>query len=105
MSGGQQEGGFRGGTLNVPYIVGCGKALALATPHPTIGQYRDELERQVKAQIPEVIIHGEQSPRLVNTSFISFRHIKAAEIMTGIHNIALSSGSACTYCLLDPSPV
>ena len=105
ISGGQQEGGFRGGTLNVPYIVGCGKALALATPHPTIGRHRDELERQVKAQIPEVIIHGEQSPRLVNTSFISFRHIKAAEIMTGIPHIALSSGSACTSGLLDPSHV
>lgn len=105
ISGGQQENGFRGGTLNVPNIVGCGKALAMASTHPEIKHYRDELERQIKLQIPEVIIHGEQAPRLDNTSFIAFRHIKAAEIMTAVPHIALSSGSACTAGLLDPSHV
>lgn len=105
ISGGQQENDFRGGTLNVPNIVGCGKAIEVASAHPQTEQYRDELERQIKLQIPEVIIHGEQAPRLDNTSFIAFRHIKAAEIMTALSHIALSSGSACTSGLLDPSHV
>lgn len=105
IAGGQQENGFRGGTLNVPHIVGCGKALEMATAHPEIKACRDELEKQIKLQIPSVIIHGEQAPRLDNTSFIAFRHIKAAEIMTTLPHIALSSGSACTSGLLDPSHV
>ncbi|RZF62404.1 cysteine desulfurase family protein [Sphingobacterium corticibacterium] len=105
ISGGQQENGFRGGTLNVPSIVGCGKALEIAGAHPETRHYRDDLEKQIKQLIPEVIIHGEQALRLDNTSFIAFRHIKAAEIMTSLPNIALSSGSACTSGLLDPSHV
>ena len=105
ISGGQQEKGFRGGTLNVPNIVGCGKALEMANAYPEIEQYRDELEKKIKLQIPAIIIHGEQAPRLHNTSFIAFRHIKAAEIMTALPHIALSSGSACTSGLLDPSHV
>lgn len=105
ISGGQQENGFRGGTLNVPNIVGCGKALDIAEPHPDIRQYRDYLEEQIKRRIPAVIIHGEQTSRLDNTSFIAFRHIKAAELMTNLSHIALSSGSACTVGLLDPSHV
>ncbi|NGM65294.1 cysteine desulfurase family protein [Sphingobacterium sp. SGR-19] len=105
ISGGQQENSFRGGTLNVPNIVGCGKALEMSNAHPQIVQYRDELEKQIKLRIPEVIIHSEQAPRLHNTSFIALRHIKAAEIMAALPHIALSSGSACTSGLLDPSHV
>ncbi|MBD1432658.1 cysteine desulfurase [Sphingobacterium sp. DN00404] len=105
ISGGQQENGFRGGTLNVPSIIGCGKALEIAGTHPETRHYRDDLERQIKRLIPEVIIHGEQALRLDNTSFIAFRHIKAAEIMTSLPDIALSSGSACTSGFLDPSHV
>ncbi|MBD1425935.1 cysteine desulfurase family protein [Sphingobacterium arenae] len=105
ISGGQQENGFRGGTLNVAPIVGCGKALIMTNLHPEIEQYRDELEKQIKLQIPEIMIHGEHAQRLSNTSFIAFRHIKAAEIMTALPHIALSSGSACTSGLLDPSHV
>jgi len=105
ISGGQQENGVRGGTLNVPSIVGCGKALEIAGTHPETRHYRDDLEKQIKRLIPEVIIHGEQALRLANTSFIAFRHIKAAEIMTSLPDIALSSGSACTSGLLDPSHV
>ncbi|PRD56915.1 cysteine desulfurase family protein [Sphingobacterium gobiense] len=105
ISGGQQENGFRGGTLNVPNIVGCGKALEIANTHPQVKQYRDELEKQIKLRIPEVIIHGEQAARLDNTSFVAFRHIKAAELMTTLSHIAVSSGSACTSGLRDPSHV
>ena len=105
ISGGQQENGFRGGTLNVPNIVGCGKALAIAGSYVEIGQHRDELEKQIKLHIPEVIIHGEHAQRLSNTSFIAFRYINAAEIMTAMPHIALSSGSACSSGLLDPSHV
>jgi len=105
ISGGQQENHFRGGTLNVPNIVGCGKAFEIATPYPGIQPLRDELEKQVRTHIPEIIIHGEQANRLPNCSFIAFRHTQASEIMTALPHIALSSGSACSTGLRDPSHV
>ncbi|PRD48643.1 cysteine desulfurase family protein [Sphingobacterium haloxyli] len=105
ISGGQQENGLRGGTLNVPNIVGCGKALEIVDFHPQIQQYRDYLEEQIKLKIPQIIIHSEQAKRLDNTTFVAFRHIKATEIMTALPHVALASGSACTSGLLDPSHV
>ena len=105
ISGGQQENGFRGGTLNVPLIVGCGKAVELATPHPEMAQLRDTFEMELCQQIPEILIHGQQADRLANTSFIAFRHLQASEIMTALPHIALSSGSACSAGLRDPSHV
>lgn len=105
LSGGQQENGFRGGTLDVPNIAGCGKALEISSPHPDTRLLREYLEEQIKLKIPAVTVYGEQAPRLDNTSFIAFRHTKASEVMTSLPHIALSSGSACTSGLLDPSHV
>lgn len=105
IAGGYQEKGIRAGTLNVPGIVGLGKAIVIASLPRTITDYRDYLENQVKTHIPEVIIHGQSVPRLGNTSSIAFRHIKSAEIMSALPDIALSSGSACASGLLDPSHV
>lgn len=105
VTGGQQEGGLRGGTLNVPNIVGLGKALHIASPHSHLARYRDYMEGEILKHLPEVIIHGDSANRLANTSNISFRHIKAAEIITALPDISVSSGSACASGLLDPSHV
>jgi len=105
ISGGKQENSLRGGTLNVPNIVGCGKALEIAGTYTHIKELRDYLERQLAGNIPEVIVNGHNAQRLDNTSNIAFRHIKSAELMTALPQIALSSGSACSSGLLDPSHV
>ncbi|MFD1770669.1 cysteine desulfurase family protein [Sphingobacterium suaedae] len=105
ITGGKQEQGLRGGTLNVPMIVGCGKAVEIAKNHAQIRLYRDHLEKQILERIPQVVIHGKEAKRLDNTSFIAFRHIKSAELMTSLPHLVLSSGSACASGLLDPSHV
>ncbi|TYP96888.1 cysteine desulfurase IscS [Sphingobacterium allocomposti] len=105
VSGGKQEQGLRGGTLNVAAIVGCGKALDIARPHAQIRSYRDYLEEQIQRRVPQVIVHGKEADRLDNTSYIAFRHIRSAELMTSLPQLALSSGSACASGLLDPSHV
>lgn len=105
ITGGSQEKGLRGGTLNVPSIVGLGKALETAYLPSNIQEYRDYLEQQVSARVPEVQIHSKTVARLGNTSNIAFRHIKSAEIMSELPDIVLSAGSACASGLLDPSHV
>ena len=104
--GGGQESGFRGGTYNVPAIVGFGKALSLLKPtsYHTVERNRDLLE-ELLSDIPEIIIHGKNVPRLPNTSYISFKHTLASEIMTACPALALSSGSACVTGSREPSHV
>ncbi|WP_293885047.1 cysteine desulfurase family protein [Sphingobacterium sp. UBA1498] len=104
--GGGQENEFRGGTYNVPAIVGFGKAISLIHPalYSTVERNRDFLEELLN-DIPEIIIHGKNVPRLPNTSYISFRHILASEIMTACPKLALSSGSACVTGSREPSHV
>ncbi|ULT23975.1 aminotransferase class V-fold PLP-dependent enzyme [Sphingobacterium sp. E70] len=94
--GGGQENGFRGGTYNVPAIVGFGKAISMLSPqaYSNVRAYRDLLEAEL-ADIPEIIVHGQNTPRLPTTSYISFKHVLASEIMTACPTLALSSGSAC----------
>jgi cysteine desulfurase len=105
ISGGKQEHGLRGGTYNVPNIVGCGKAVEITKNNAQIKIYRDLLEKELLSRVPQCFVHAAESPRLDNTSFIAFRHIKSAELMTSMPQIALSSGSACASGLLDPSHV
>ncbi len=105
ISGGKQEHGLRGGTLNVPNIVACGKAIEISKVNTQIKIFRDRLEQQILARIPQTFVHGATATRLDNTSFIAFRHIKSAELMTSMPQLALSSGSACASGLLDPSHV
>lgn len=105
ISGGKQEHSLRGGTLNAPHIVACGKAMEISKSHTQIKKYRDFLEEQILSRIPQTYVHGAAGNRLDNTSFIAFRHIKSAELMTSLPQIAFSSGSACASGLLDPSHV
>ncbi|WP_343537487.1 cysteine desulfurase family protein [Sphingobacterium thalpophilum] len=104
--GGGQEQSFRGGTYNVPAIVGLGKAMASVTPNIYSGvrDLRDLLETSL-GEIPEIIIHGSCAARLPTTSYISFRHILASEIMTACPDLALSSGAACVTGSREPSHV
>jgi len=96
IAGGGQESGFRGGTYNVPAIVGFGKAISMTSSanYRTVQQNRDLLE-EILGSVPEIIIHGKDTTRLPNTSYISFKHILASEIMTACPTLALSSGAAC----------
>lgn len=105
VSGGSQERGLRGGTLNTPYIVGCGKAIEIVRPQEQLRELRDNMEKRIIETVPQVIVHAQKGNRIYNTSYISFRHLKSAEIMTSLPHIALSSGSACSSGLLDPSHV
>ena len=112
LLGGHQEAGRRGGTENVPYIVGLGRAFSLATANAPgdearIGRLRDRLERGLVERIPSVEINGGGAPRLPNTLNISFHFIEGEGMLfqLGEYGICASSGSACTSGSLEPSHV
>ncbi len=110
--GGHQEHGRRGGTENVPYIVGFGVAAEMALSriqHENTGvrALRDRLESQIFKLIPQVIRNGAKEPRLPNTSNLSFLSVEAEAILTQLDQVGIcaSSGSACTTGSLEPSHV
>lgn len=110
--GGGQERGQRGGTENVPYIIGFGRAaeLAMASLHDEntrIRALRDKLEKGILAAIPQVTRNGAKEPRLPNTSNLAFDHVEAEALLLMLDEIGVcaSSGSACTTGSLEPSHV
>jgi len=110
--GGGQEKGRRGGTENVPYIVGFGRAaeLAMATledENTRVRGLRDRLENTILRSIPNTMRTGAREPRLPNTSNIAFDEVEAEAILMMLDRfgICASSGSACTTGSLDPSHV
>ena len=110
--GGHQEEGRRGGTENVPYIIGLGKACELAAidledKHRRVKGLRDKLENGLLENIPNSIVNGDREQRLPNTSSISFEYVEGESILLKLsdHNICASSGSACTSGSLEPSHV
>jgi cysteine desulfurase len=112
MLGGHQEDGRRAGTENVPYIVGIGRALSLATEHrgrdeAQIERLRDRLENVLTEKIPSVQVNGKGAPRLPNTLNISFHYIEGEGMLFQLsaYGICASSGSACTSGSLEPSHV
>ena len=112
LIGGHQEQGRRGGTENVPYIVGFGVAaeLAMATldeENTRVRSLRDRLESTLLKTIPNTVRNGAREPRLPNTSNIAFDFIEAEAILMLLDQagICASSGSACTTGSLDPSHV
>ncbi|WP_320173580.1 cysteine desulfurase NifS [Maridesulfovibrio sp.] len=112
MLGGHQEHGRRGGTENLPGIVGLGVAMELAAKHiddenTRVRVMRDRLEKGLMAAIPDAIINGDQEMRLPNTLSIAFKYIEgeAMLLMLDQFGIAASSGSACTSGSLEPSHV
>ena len=112
MTGGHQESNRRGGTENVPYIVGLGKACELAMNEmegqvKKISTMRDRLERELLRLCPNTTSNGAKSERLPNTTNISFQYVEGEAILLLMNELGIcaSSGSACTSGSLDPSHV
>ena len=111
MDGGGHERGMRSGTLNVPGIVGFGKAaeLAKAEMHQDaerLSKLRDRLETALMNSMEEVYLNGNSEHRMPHVSNLSFKHVEGEGLMmTFNQDIALSSGSACTSASLEPSYV
>ena len=111
ITGGGQEQARRGGTENVPYIVGFGRAAELAMESlgdvPRIKSLRDRMEQGLLASIPNSRRNGIKEPRLPNTSNIAFSDCEAEGILLLLDRagICASSGSACTTGSLEPSHV
>ena len=110
MDGGGHERGMRSGTLNVPGIVGFGKACELCKIEmdKDAGQMkrlRDKLESEL-LKLGEVYVNGSREHRLPNVSNLSFKYTDSDGLILGFSkNIAVSSGSACTSATLEPSYV
>jgi len=111
IDGGGHERGMRSGTLNVPGIVGFGKAAELAgkemeAENKRLSILRDKLENGFKDKLEEVYINGSTENRMPHVTNISFKHVEGEGLMmTFNQNIAVSSGSACTSASLEPSYV
>jgi len=111
MDGGGHERGMRSGTLNVPGIVGFGKAAAIAKTEMAadaerLSKLRDKLEKAFFENLEEVYINGNIDHRMPHVTNISFKHVEGEGLMmTFNQNIAVSSGSACTSASLEPSYV
>jgi cysteine desulfurase len=110
MDGGGHERGMRSGTLNVPGIVGLGKACEICmqdmeADSKRISVMRDKLENGLML-LEEAYINGSTEHRLPHVTNISFKHVEGEGLLMGFNkNIALSSGSACTSASLEPSYV
>ncbi len=111
MDGGGHERGMRSGTLNVPGIVGFGKAAEIAMQEmeadaARLSVLRDKLENAFKENLEEVYVNGNVEHRMPHVANISFKHVEGEGLMmTFNQNIAVSSGSACTSASLEPSYV
>ena len=111
MIGGPQERGRRGGTENVPGIVGMGKAGELAKDSlpqmSRVAALRDRLEREILANIPDTHLMGGRDYRLPNTTNIAFARLEAEAILLLLseQGVCASAGAACSSGSLDPSHV
>jgi len=109
MDGGGHERGMRSGTLNVPGIVGFGKACEIAKQEMhdeavRLEKLRNKLENSL-LELEESYVNGSTLNRLPHTTNISFKYVEGEGLMMGIKDIAVSSGSACTSASLEPSYV
>jgi cysteine desulfurase len=110
IDGGGHERGMRSGTLNVPGIVGLGKACALAqeemaTEAVRLAALRDRLKNKLEAELDYIHINGSMEHRLPGNLNVSFVYVEGESLLMGINDIAVSSGSACTSATLEPSYV
>lgn len=111
IDGGGHERGMRSGTLNVPGIVGFGKAAEIAMQEmdadaARLSVLRDKLENAFKDTLEEVYVNGNVEHRMPHVANISFKHVEGEGLMmTFNQTIAVSSGSACTSASLEPSYV
>jgi cysteine desulfurase len=110
IDGGGHERGMRSGTLNVPGIVGLGKACELcgeemAQEAAKLSKMRDRLRESIMSRLDETFINGSEEFRLPHNINISFAYVEGESLLMGINDIAVSSGSACTSATLEPSYV
>jgi len=110
IDGGGHERGMRSGTLNVPNIVGLGKACELAVnemPEESkrLAYLRDRLKKKLEDNLDEIHINGSMEHRLPGNLNMSFVYVEGESLLMGINDIAVSSGSACTSATLEPSYV
>ena len=110
IDGGGHERGMRSGTLNVPGIVGLGKACELARAEMAeeaakLTALRDRLRAKLEAELDFVAINGSWEHRLPGNLNMSFLHVEGESLLMGINDVAVSSGSACTSATLEPSYV
>ncbi|HEX7663002.1 MAG TPA: IscS subfamily cysteine desulfurase, partial [Polyangiaceae bacterium] len=110
MDGGGHERGSRSGTLNVPLIVGFGKAAEIAMNErieegKRLTALRERLREKIQSQMDEVYLNGSLEHRLPGNLNLSFAFVEGEAMMMAIKDVAVSSGSACTSASLEPSYV
>jgi len=110
IDGGGHERGMRSGTLNVPGIVGLGKACLICMedmPKESchLAGMRNRLRDNIMGRLDEVYINGSMEHRLPGNLNISFAYVEGESLLMGINDVAVSSGSACTSATLEPSYV
>jgi cysteine desulfurase len=101
---------MRSGTLNVPGIVGLGKACEVSQQDLEkdaryTSALRDDFEKRIFAVLDHVHLNGDKEHRLPNNSNLSFSYVEGESMIMGVKDIAVSSGSACTSASLEPSHV
>jgi cysteine desulfurase len=110
IDGGGHERGMRSGTLNVPGIVGMGKAAELARAEmpqesARLLTLRERLRKGIQARVSHTFVNGSLEHRLPGSLNISFAYIEGEAMLMGLKDVAVSSGSACTSASLEPSYV
>jgi cysteine desulfurase len=110
INGGGHERGMRSGTLNVPGIVGLGKACEIAGQEMAaegerLRRLRDKLKTKLEGSLDYIHVNGSMGSRLPNNLNISFVYVEGESLLMGINDVAVSSGSACTSATLEPSYV
>jgi cysteine desulfurase len=110
MDGGGHERGMRSGTLNVPGIVGLGKACELCgeemeSEMRRLTGLRDRLWKRLSTDLDEIFLNGHPTQRLPGNLNVSFAYVEGEGLMMGMKDLAVSSGSACTSASLEPSYV
>jgi len=110
INGGGHERGMRSGTLNVPGIVGLGKACEIAGQEMAsecerLRKLRDKLKAKLEGSLDYIHVNGSMEHRLPNNLNISFVYVEGESLLMGINDVAVSSGSACTSATLEPSYV
>ncbi|GAO04125.1 IscS subfamily cysteine desulfurase [Anaeromyxobacter sp. PSR-1] len=110
MDGGGHERGFRSGTLNVPGIVGMGKAAELArlerdAEAVRVTALRERLRKGLEQELDLLTVNGSLEHRVPGNLNVSFAYVEGEALMMAVKDVAVSSGSACTSASLEPSYV
>ncbi len=110
IDGGGHERGMRSGTLNVPAIVGFGKAaelsrLEMVSEGKRLLALRERLREGIQSQVTDTFVNGSMEHRLPGNLNISFAYVEGEAMLMGLKDVAVSSGSACTSASLEPSYV